>query len=290
MGELRGILPAMVTPFSEDGSLNLGALEPYLEFQHSHGVDGVVVAGTNGEGTSLSVAERKSLLEAVININRDWTVVAGTGAAAITDAVDLVRHASAVGADAALVLPPFFYKSPSAAGISAFFRLVMDASDIPVMLYSIPQFSAIAITDEIIERVSDHPRFAGMKDSAGEWNRTRALIEGHRDLAVFSGSDDVLAQALCAGGVGAISGTANGFPDLVAAVKRAVDGGGDGIAAQARLDAAKSVLINYPVIACSKVVLHHRGVPRMHVRPPLVNLTSEQERNMLAELEAAGVL
>src|SRR5438128_869657 len=117
MAELKGVLTAIVTPFAKSGELNLTALPPFLEFQRSAGIDGVVVCGTNGEGVSMSVAERKRVLEAVMGLKGSFSVVAGTGAANLPDAIELTRHAGAVGADAVLVLPPFYFKNPSAAGV-----------------------------------------------------------------------------------------------------------------------------------------------------------------------------
>src|SRR5437764_7779159 len=118
MSTLSGGMTAIVTPFSESGELNLIALPPYLQFQEAAGIDGVVVCGTNGEGVSMSVAERKRVLEAVMGLKGPFSVIAGTGAANLPDAIELTRHAGAVGADAVLVLAPFYFKNPSAAGVA----------------------------------------------------------------------------------------------------------------------------------------------------------------------------
>src|SRR5579872_5245951 len=252
MKDLRGVMAAMVTPFDRSGALNLGALPGYLEFQRAAGMDGLVVSGTNGEAVSMSVEERQRLLEAVLERRGDLVIVAGTGAASVTDALALTRHAAAVGADAALVLPPFFFKNPSAQGVADYFRRVLDAAELPVLLYSIPQFSGVAITDEVLALLDGHPRLAGLKDSAGQWERTYALITGRRDLKVFPGSDGLLAPSLVAGAAGSITGTANAFPDLIVAVKRAHDAGRDTTEAQARLDAAKNILVQYPLISSIK--------------------------------------
>ena len=288
MRDLRGVCTAMVTPFDEQGELNLAALDPFLEFQCSAGIEGVVVAGTNGEGPSLSVEERKSLLEAVIARRRNLIVIAGTGAASVKDAVDLIRHAGEAGADGALVLPPFYFKNPSATGIANYYRQIMDASAIPVLLYSIPQQTAVPITDEILDLVCAHPRFGGLKDSAGDWDRTRSLVDQYRDRAVFPGSDLLLSRVTAAGAVGNISGTANGFPELVVGVARAVRNGGNGAAEQDVLNRAIGMIQKYPLIATNKSILARRGLPRMRVRPPLVDLMPQQEESLLADLESAG--
>jgi 4-hydroxy-tetrahydrodipicolinate synthase len=289
MRELRGICTAIVTPFDQRGNVMLEALDPFLDFQRAAGIEGVVAAGTNGEGTSLSVSERQQLLEAVLARRGDLLVIAGTGAANLCDAQTLTRHASEVGADAALVLPPFFFKNPPAQGVAAYFRRVMDVSDIPVLLYSIPQQTAVPITDDILRLVDDHPRFAGLKDSAGVWERTEELIRAFRGRTVFPGSDLLLSRGAAAGAVGNISGTANSLPELIVGVARTVREGKDGVAEQELLTSAIAVIQKYPLLAANKSILAHRGLPRMWVRPPLIDLTTQQEDSLMGELRDLGV-
>jgi len=290
MGELKGTMTAIVTPFDRTGALDIGPLDSYLQFQKAGGIDGLVVCGTNGEGPSLNVAERKRYLEAVVERRDAFTIIAGTGANNLPDTIELTRHAGTCGVDAVLVLPPFFFKNPSAQGVAAFFRRVLDASDVPVLLYSIPQQTAVPITDDILALLAGHPRLAGLKDSEGRWDRTHALLAGRPDLITFPGSDDLLGRATLAGAAGSISGTANSFPELVSAVRHAALSGGDVEAAQARLDLAKSIVLHYPLIAANKSVLAHRGVGRMYVRPPLVELPQALENELVARLKSADLL
>jgi 4-hydroxy-tetrahydrodipicolinate synthase len=290
MSKLKGAMTAMITPFDESGALNLEPLQAYLDFQKAGGIDGLVVCGTNGEGTSLSVAERKQYLEAVMERRGNFGIIAGTGANNLPDTLELTRHAGACGVDAVLVLPSFFFKNPPAQGVADFFKRVLDASDVPVFLYSIPHQTAIPITDEILAPLKGHPRLAGLKDSEGRWERTQELITGFPDLSILPGSDELLVKSMQAGAVGCISGTANSFPELVAGVKKAVESNGDVNAAQDRLNLAKSIVLQYPLIGGNKSVLANRGVPRMYVRPPLINLTQSQETEMMARLNDAGLL
>jgi 4-hydroxy-tetrahydrodipicolinate synthase len=290
MGKLRGMMTAIVTPFDQSGQLNLEALPGFLDFQRAAGIEGVVVAGSNGEGVSMPVEMRKRLLEAVMQHRGNLTVIAGTGAANMEDAIELTRHAGQVGADAALILPPFFFKNVSPRGVANYFRRVLDASEIPVLLYHIPQVSAVEVSEEVLDLLEGHPRLAGVKDSSGHWERTYALITQRRHLAIFSGSDDLMSRALAAGAAGAISGGANAFPELIVAIKRALEGGGDVAAAQARLDTVKEIVLSYPLFAGNKSILAHRGVARMWVRPPLVDLSPEQEAELITRLQAAGFL
>ena len=284
----RGIvLTALVTPFDRSGRLNLAVLPELIGFQKAAGVDGLVIAGTNGEGPSMSVQERKNLLEAVTRLRGNLKIFAGTGAANLPDTIELTRHAASVGADAAMVLPPFFFKNVSSQGVGAFYRQVLDSVEIPILLYSIPQQSAVPITDEILDELRDHPRLAGLKDSAGELGRTMEMVRSLAGRRVFAGSDELLSDTLFGGAAGNISGTGNGFPDLLAAVRDSDIS--DRGAAQARMNLAKKIVLQYPLIAGNKSVLAHRGVPRMWVRPPLVDLPEPQEKELVARLRSEGL-
>ena len=121
----------------------------------------------------------------------------------------LTRHAAEAGADAALVLPPFFYKNPAAEGLISYFRRVLDAAALPVLLYSIPQQTSVPITDAVMVGLRGHPNLAGVKDSAGDWTRTHAFITLYPELRIFAGSDRLAALCYAHGGAGCISGGAN---------------------------------------------------------------------------------
>jgi 4-hydroxy-tetrahydrodipicolinate synthase len=290
---LRGQFTALISPFDLNGNLMLGWMADLLEFQRQHGVDGLVICGTNGEATSLSVAERKQVLEAVMAHRGALAIIAGTGAASVTDAVELTRHAAEVGADAALLLPPFFFKNPSADGLVTYFRQVLDAAPLPMLLYSIPQQTAVPITEEILDRLADHPNLVGVKDSAGDWEYTLRLIQRYPQLKIFPGSDYLIGKGYTHGAAGAISGGANPFPELVVAVRNghySDPTGAKALQAQERLTAATDIVRRYPFVGVSKCILAHRGLPRMGVRPPLISLTALQEEQLLDELYAADFL
>jgi 4-hydroxy-tetrahydrodipicolinate synthase len=291
---LQGVLTAIVTPFAANGDLALEHMPALLEFQRQAGIDGVVVCGTNGEGTSLSVDERKRTLEAVLADRGGLKVIAATGAANLPDTIELTRHAASAGADGALVLPPFFFKQPTVQGLAAWFAQVLEAADLPILLYNIPHQSAIAISDELIGLLSDHANLSGIKDSAGDWDVTAHTIARWPQLRVFAGSDRLGARiAHTPAAAGSISGTANPFPEIIAGIHRAhaQDPHGNGAeAAQQRADALIDILLRYPLIAVSKSIMAHRGLPRLAVRSPLIDLTSAQEESLLAELHVAGLL
>jgi 4-hydroxy-tetrahydrodipicolinate synthase len=284
-------MTAILTPFDLSGGLALEQFPALIEFQQQAGIDGLVVCGTNGEGTSLSAAERKQTLETAMAHRGGLRIVAGTGATSVTDAVELTRHAAQVGVDAVLVLPPFFVKNASAQGLADYFLRVLDAADVPVLLYNIPQFTAVPITDALMALLAGHPNLAGVKDSAGEWARTHEFIDRYPDLRIFVGSDRLDAPCYAAGGAGCISGGANAFPELLAAVRDAFRRSPDDAEqAQARLNALLDITGRYPFLSSSKSILTQRGLPRLGVRPPLTTLAPEMETALFAELRAAGFL
>jgi 4-hydroxy-tetrahydrodipicolinate synthase len=289
---IRGVLTAILTPFDSEGHLVLDVMPALLEFQRAAGIDGVVVCGTNGEGTSLSVEERKQTLEAVIRHRGSLQVVAATGATSLTDALELTRHAAEQGVDAALLLPPFFFKDPTARGLATYFLPILDAVDLPILLYNIPQMTAVPISDALLECLGHHPRLVGIKDSAGSWPRTQEFITKYPHLRTFAGSDYLAARSLSAGAAGCISGGANPFPKLLVAVRDGFLSGDTARldAAQARLDQMLDILVRYPFVGASKSVLVRHGLPRMGVRPSLVGLTNTKEAAMIEEFQEAGFL
>ena len=286
----RGVLTAIITPFDLHGDLALEHFPVLLDFQRQAGIDGVIVCGTNGEATSLSVEERKRALEAALAHCGDLIMLAGNGAASITDALELTRHATEVGAEGLLALPPFFYKNVSPQGLADYFRRIMDATDLPVLLYNIPQHSGIVIPDAVLELLADHPNLAGVKDSTGDWASTHHYITAYPHLKIFAGHDTLASSSFAHGGE-SISGGANAFPEALVAVRDAARQGGEAVdAAQARLLAINRIVSRYPFVGNNKSILAHRGLPRLGVRPPLVNLTPTQEESLLAELRDAGAL
>ncbi|NLH98478.1 MAG: dihydrodipicolinate synthase family protein [Chthonomonadales bacterium] len=287
---LTGIYTALVTPFDHDGQLDLSLLPVLIEFQRNAGVDGLVVAGTNGEGPSLTVPERMRLLEAVLDACGGLPIIAGTGATSVRDAVELTRHASRMGCAGALVLPPFFFKNASPAGYAAAYEEIAKASDIPVILYSIPQFSGVEIGPDVLRALRDAPRVVGVKESSGRIAASRVLLEEFPHLKLFIGSDDLAAELLRAGAAGIISGTANAFPELLVGVWRAHRAGAGLDEAQERLNRAIRVLIQYPVVANMKAALALRGVADLSVRPPLLPLAHAEKEALRCGLSDAGLL
>ena len=218
------VLTAMVTPFHDDGSLDVEAAARVAEHLADHGHDGVVVSGTTGESPTTTTEEDGRLLRAVVEAVGDrLTVVAGVGTNNTAHSVELAVQAEKAGADGTLVVTPY-YSKPTQEGVAAHFTAVADAAGLPVMLYDIPGRSGIAIAEDTYRRVAEHDRIVAVKDAVGDLCRgVRVMAE--TGLSFYSG-DDVLNLAwLTHGGCGVVSVVGHVAGRQYAALVEAVGGG-----------------------------------------------------------------
>ena len=219
--KLQGAYTALMTPFKA-GSLDLAAFEALLEWQIAEGIDGLVPCGTTGESPTLSHEEHKTLIERTVNVAKGRVpVMAGTGSNATAEAVDFTRHAENAGADAVLVVAPY-YNKPTQEGIYQHFKTVAAATSLPVIVYNIPGRSVVNITDTTLARLAeDCPNIAGVKDATGDLARISTLrrLVGDR-LVLFSGEDMTAVGFNAMGGQGVISVTSNLLPKEIAAIQR----------------------------------------------------------------------
>lgn len=291
MRNLSGVFAANVTPFDPaTGAVVPGWMSQHCTFLKANGCDGIVPMGTNGEGPSMSLDERKAVVDMAIDASQGLAVVPGTGCANLPDTAELTRYAFAAGADGVLVIPPFFFKNVTHAGVLAYYRRLCDAAlepGQPLLLYHFPRMSAVPIGDEVIAGLEEsHPGcVAGIKDSSGDlasvlhWN---ALFPW---LRVFAGSDTLASDAFKAGLAGTITAGGNIAPNLLQGIRQAVARGEDPAAIQAELNTVRGWLEKSPSMhAATKFLLTViAGLPEVAVRPPLIDL-SEAQRAELAQL------
>jgi 4-hydroxy-tetrahydrodipicolinate synthase len=292
MAEIGGVISAMLTPFTSDvGPVDYEWLPDYMHFMEASGLHGVLCLGTTGEGPSMSTAERERVLDVVLASRGGMFVLAGTGCAALTETVALSRYAIDRGADAVLVMPPFYIKQPSEAGVLGYYRALADAlpADARLMLYHIPQVTGVPITTAIIDGLLEsHPGvFYGLKDSSGDWAHSKMLIDRYPQLKIFTGSDRLVANALAGGAAGAITALASAFPQMVRAVYDAHHAGGDVAGAQGRLTSLRGKVdpINTPA-ALKAALAWTSSLPETSVRLPLVGLSNDDAATLRAEYEA----
>ncbi|MHB9112699.1 MAG: dihydrodipicolinate synthase family protein [Thermoleophilia bacterium] len=289
MSGISGVAVATVTPFGPGGSrIHYGLIRGHLEMLAADGVHGFVPIGTNGEFCSLTLEEKKRMLLSAGRAKGSLFMMAGVGSCSLPEVLELLDYAADAGADAALVVPPYYFKDVEQVGIVEFYRRVLEGTDLPVFLYNIPAYSGVTITDGIIDSLIGHANLAGVKDTGGDPERTRELVKKYPGLKIFGGSDSLVGEAVVAGAAGVISGVANAFPRLLyeAWMARSSD---DGLAvAVAKVNSARKALTRFPWIAATKYALRLKGLPEIHMRAPLVDLTDDQKvelEKQLAELE-----
>ncbi|MCS7222442.1 MAG: dihydrodipicolinate synthase family protein [Anaerolineae bacterium] len=293
---LGGVFAPIVTPFRPDsGEVDLNWVERHLAFLRARGCDGVVPAGTTGEGPSLGFDERCRLVDCVVENAAGMAVIAGVGTPSLTDTAALIRYAFQAGVDGVLVLPPYYYRSVPAAGLIAYYRRLCDLALEPgqqIFLYHIPQVSGVPVTHELLDGLMEtHAEcVGGLKDSSRDPEALRAFVSRYPSLQVFCGSDSLADLAFSIGAAGTISVMANLIPDHIQALRR-VAGTEAATPLQDHLSQARQTLAAYPIIAAIKYALHQlAGFPWTATRPPNVELSPEQQAALTQNLARLGLV
>src|SRR5262252_5877725 len=294
---IEGVLSPVVTPFKKDYSPDTERFVRHCRWLLKSGCAGLAIFGTNSEANSLSVAEKRRLLEALVKGGvSPATLMPGTGHCAISDSIELTRAAVELGCAGVLMLPPFYYKGVSDEGLYRNFAEVIERvgdKRLQLYLYHIPPVSQVPITLALIERLLK--RFpgtvAGVKDSSGDWSNTKAMLDAfaRSGFDVFAGSEVFLLDNMRGGGKGCITATGNVNPGAIDKVFRNWKGA-DADALQADITATRNVMQKYPMMAALKAVIAHYGRDPewATMRPPLVELTAAQSKSLVAELDARG--
>jgi 4-hydroxy-tetrahydrodipicolinate synthase len=293
---IRGVLSPVVTPFDRELRPDGERLIQHCRWLLEQGV-GLAVFGTTSEGNSMSLAEKIALLDTLVAAGLPPTrMMPGTGCSALTDTVELTRHAVQLDCSGVLMLPPFYYKEVSDEGLFRSYAEVIERvgdSRLRIYLYHIPPVAHVPISLSLIERLlKTYPgTIAGIKDSSGDWSNMRAMLEqfqGH-GFDVFAGNESFLLALLRGGGAGCITSTANVNPGPIARLAQSWQQP-DTDAQQASLNTIREVFKQFPVIPALKAAIaHYSDDPAwVRVRPPLVEL-DETQRNALAQaLRSAG--
>lgn len=208
----RGVFPAIITPFKDDGSLDEDGLRRNVEVLSKTGISGIVPCGTTGESATLSHEEHKRVVEIVIECSK-VPVVAGTGSNNTSEAIDLTRHAADAGADAALLITPY-YNRPNDRGLFEHFRKVAESADIPIVLYNVPKRTGVELRPEVVARLAEIGNIVAVKEASGSLTQVSRIIEltAGRNFSVLSGDDDLTLPMLALGATGVVSVVANVAP------------------------------------------------------------------------------
>ena len=288
----KGSMPALVTPF-RDGKLDLETLGKLVEWQISEGSHGLVPVGTTGESPTLSHEEHELVVAEVIRVaNRRIPVVAGAGSNNTTEAIRFMRAAKASGADAALVVTPY-YNKPTQRGLIAHFTTLHDCCDLPIIIYNIPGRSVVDMMPATMRELAKLPRIIGVKDATGDVTRVseqRACCGS--DFIQLSGEDASALGFNAHGGTGCISVTANVAPRLCAEFQEATLAGdyAKALRYQDLLMPLHEAIFIEPGLAGAKYALSRLGLCSAEVRSPLTELADSTKAEVDAAMAHAGII
>ncbi len=289
---ITGSIVALVTPMHADGSVDWASLERLLDLHMEAGTAAIGAVGTTGESATLAVPEHCEVIgHCVRYVSGRVPVVAGTGANSTREAIELTEAAAQAGADAALLVTPY-YNKPTQRGLYEHYRAVAEAVAIPQILYNVPGRTAVDMSNDTVERLSALANIVGVKDATGDLDRARDLVQRcPDDFAIYSGDDPTAMELMLAGGHGSISVTANVAPAAVAELCRlAIAGDRDGASAiDRRLASLNEALFLQSNPIPVKWALQHRGLIEGGIRLPLTELDEEFRPRLIAALEEAGV-
>jgi 4-hydroxy-tetrahydrodipicolinate synthase len=288
----HGSIPALVTPFA-NGAVDLATLRSLVDWQIAEGSSGLVPVGTTGESPTLSHEEHETVVAEVVKAARGRVpVIAGAGSNSTAEAVRLIRHAEAVGADAALVVTPY-YNKPTQAGLVAHFTEVHNASTLPIFIYNIPGRSVVDMTPETMGQLAELPRIVGVKDATGKLERvSQQRASCGADFIQLSGEDATALGFNAHGGRGCISVTANVAPRLCAEFQAATLAGdyASALAYQDRLMPLHEAIFLEPGLAGAKYALSRLGHCRNEVRLPLITVSDGAAGRIDAAMRHAGLM
>lgn len=291
---MKGALAPVVTPLTADFRPDGDRLIQHCRWLLAQDC-GLAVFGTNSEGNSLGLEEKLSLLDQLVDAGLPPArMMPGTGLCSLRDTIRLSKRAAELGCGGVLMLPPFYYKDVSDEGLFRYVSAVIDGvgdARLRIYLYHIPPIAQVGFSLDLIERlITAHPGVvAGIKDSSGNWENTRAMLERFPGWGIFCGNELRLKEAMELGGAGVISATCNINPGAISALARDWREA-DASARQEKLNEVRKLIQSFPLIQALKTVIaHFRGDPEWRrVLPPLTELGPEQQTALIEGCRKIG--
>jgi len=280
---ITGAYAPVPTPLDASGVLELSALGRHLAWLASEKLDGALILGTNGEFASFSLPERVQVARGAAKASAGLKLLLNVGANALPEVLELAAVGADCGYQALLCPPPSYFKAAPVAGLAAFFRALLDASKLPVLLYHIPQVTGIAISDELLAAIGKHDRLGGVKDSSGDEAELKRLSAHFAAGSYMVGNDKLIAPALAAGGKGSITACASVIPDLVKSIERKPDN-------QIKLNSVRNLIEKFGLMPAVKAILRRKKFGHYGTRPPMQGLPEPQAQQMFAMLDMFGAI
>ena len=290
---IHGSIVALVTPMHHDGSVDWDALKKLVEWHIEQGTHSIVAVGTTGESATLDVEEHAQVIEAVIRAAAGRIpIIAGTGANSTREAIELTETARKLGADAALLVTPY-YNKPTQEGLYQHYKAVAEAVDLPQILYNVPGRTGVDMHNDTVIRLADVDRIVGIKDATGDLNRGHDLINRlDQKIAVYSGDDATAYRLILLGAQGNISVTANVAPAVMSQVCEAAKAGNREEAEQLN----NSIAVLHQILFCEsnpipvKWALSDMGLIGTGIRLPLTVLAESYQPQVHQALLDSGVI
>jgi 4-hydroxy-tetrahydrodipicolinate synthase len=292
------VLTAMVTPFDDDGALDVKGARTLAAHLVENGSDGLVIAGTTGESPTLTHEEKLLLFEAVVQeVGERASVIAGTGTFNTAESIELTKEANAIGVDGCLLVTPYYSKPPQN-GLLAHFLAIADASDKPLMIYDIPGRTSRRVERSTMVELAGHERIVAVKDAVGDATETAKLrsdlnAAGAADFEIYSGDDVLLLPHVAAGAVGIVSVCSHLVGTRIKEVFTAWDAGDVEKARSIYIELMPLINVIMGVTASPipvKAALGMVGVPAGDPRLPLVPPTPDEDKAIRTALKVAGLL
>ncbi|ENR2982451.1 TPA: 4-hydroxy-tetrahydrodipicolinate synthase [Acinetobacter nosocomialis] len=290
---IQGSIVAIVTPMLKDGDVDWKGLEKLVEWHIEQGTNSIVAVGTTGEASTLSMEEHTQVIKEIIRVaNKRIPIIAGTGANSTREAIELTKAAKDLGADAALLVTPY-YNKPTQEGLYQHYKAVAEAVELPLILYNVPGRTGVDLSNDTAVRLAEIPNIVGIKDATGDVPRGKALIEAlNGKMAVYSGDDETAWELMLLGADGNISVTANIAPKAmseVCAVAIAKD--------EPQAKTLNNKIANlHNILFCEsnpipvKWALHEMGLIDTGIRLPLTPLAEQYREPLRNALKDAGII
>lgn len=290
---IQGSIVAIVTPMLKDGGVDWKGLEKLVEWHIEQGTNSIVAVGTTGEASTLSMEEHTQVIKEIIRVaNKRIPIIAGTGANSTREAIELTKAAKDLGADAALLVTPY-YNKPTQEGLYQHYKAIAEAVELPLILYNVPGRTGVDLANDTAVRLAEIPNIVGIKDATGDVPRGKALIDAlDGKMAVYSGDDETAWELMLLGADGNISVTANVAPKAMSEV----------CAVAIAKDEQQAKTINnkianlHNILFCEsnpipvKWALHEMGLIDTGIRLPLTPLAEQYRKPLRNALKDAGII
>lgn len=289
---IKGSLVALVTPMHADGSIDKKTLHDLVEWHLAENTEGFIIAGTTGEGSTLTEEEQVALIaDVVTQVAGRVPVIAGTGTLSTDHTIHLTRNAQKAGADAALIVTPY-YNKPTQNGLFEHYKKITETVSLPIVLYNVPGRTACDILPETVERLATFSNIIGIKEATGKAERTADIFKRcGKSFAIYSGDDATALDSMREGAVGVISVTANVSPNKMYQMCKAAIEGNMTLAAKLNdeLMPLHKKLFLEPNPIPAKWVLHQMGLIPSGIRLPLLSLDPKFHSELKDAMQAVGV-